>query len=487
MFIGLDLGTTNLKAVAVDGRGGVLARASQPIAVRHVPGGGVEQDIEEMIGVMVEVLRSLAAGCDLSAAEAVGVSAQGGALQLLDAAGRPVGPVISWMDGRGRPFDEAFMRAHGPEWMIEHIGHGMSALTIGQILRLREESPGRLRPGAQIGFVGDVLVSALCGVRAHDATSLSLGFLYNPRSRSADAALLAELGLMESQLPRLMDARTPAGPLTAAAADATGLPAGIPVSPAVHDQYAAALAVGVVSPGRVMIGTGTAWVLLAVTESLPRPVAGKGLVCTHVIDGLYGQILSMGNGGSSVTWACGVLGMPDRGLELEGALATVEPGADGVRFWPLLAGFDPAGVPPGATGRFTGLRLGTTARHLVRAVVEGVVLELGRHLCLWRSEGLKIERLILCGGAAAGTVTPQIVADVAGVEVACTRESEASALGAAILGRGLVERERSLAEIALGSPLAMTTYRPGPHRGRYSAMLDEYVAAIDALAAGGVP
>jgi sugar (pentulose or hexulose) kinase len=486
MFIGLDLGTTNLKAAAVDARGEVLARASRPIAVRHVPGGGVEQDIEEMAGVMAKVLRTLAGECDLAAAEAVGVSAQGGALQILDAGGRPVGPVISWMDGRGRPFDEAFMRAHGPDWMIEHIGHGMSALTIGQILRLRQECPERLWPGAQVGFVGDVLVSRLCGVRGHDATSLSLGFLYNPRSRGADAALLAELGLTESQLPRLLDARTPAGNLTAAAAHATGLPAGIPVSPAVHDQYAAALAVGVVSPGRVMIGTGTAWVLLAVTESLPRPVAGKGLVCTHVIDGLFGQILSMGNGGASVTWACGLVGMPDRGPELEEAIGSVEPGAEGVRFWPLLAGFDPAGVPPGATGRFTGLRLGTTPRHLVRAVVEGVVLELGRHLCLWRREGLKIERLILCGGAAAGTVTPQIVADVAGVEVACTRESEASALGAAILARGLVEPGRPLAEIALASPPAMTTFRPGLHRARYAAMLDEYVAGIDALAAGRI-
>jgi sugar (pentulose or hexulose) kinase len=117
----------------------------------------------------------------------------------------------------------------------------------------------------------------------------------------------------------------------------------------------------------------------------------------------------------------------------------------------------------------------------VRAVVEGVALELGRHLRLWRREGLKIERLILCGGAAAGAITPQIVADVAGVEVDCTRESEASALGAAILARGLVEPGRPLAEIALGLPLAMTTYRPGPHGSRYAAMLDEYVAAIDAL------
>jgi len=98
-------------------------------------------------------------------------------------------------------------------------------------------------------------------------------------------------------------------------AQLTGLRPGIPVSAAIHDQYASALGTGAVRAGTVMVGTGTAWVLLAVNDRLAAPVIDEAFVCHHVVDGLCGQILSLVNGGSALTWALNLMGL----AEIDGA------------------------------------------------------------------------------------------------------------------------------------------------------------------------
>ena len=151
--------------------------------------------------------------------------------------------------------------------------------------------------------MGDVIVGRLCGRRAHDRTSMSIGMLYNPSLDRADPDILERLSLREEQLPELIPATTPAGRLSEEAAARTGLLSGIPVSPAVHDQYAASVGAGSVHLGDVCLGTGTAWVLVANTPKLTPPVAQSTFVCPHPVGGLFGQLLSMANGGSALDWA----------------------------------------------------------------------------------------------------------------------------------------------------------------------------------------
>ena len=126
MFLGLDLGTTNVKALVTDRAGRPLAHAASPVQLLHVGEGGVEQDIEAIEQATLAVLRQVAHAVDPSGIEAIGVSSQGGAMQVLDAQGRPLGRVISWLDQRGRPFDHALMAELGREWFLEHICRGCS-------------------------------------------------------------------------------------------------------------------------------------------------------------------------------------------------------------------------------------------------------------------------------------------------------------------------------------------------------------------------
>ena len=106
MFLGLDLGTTNVKAVVASPEGQVLARGSAPVRLDHLGSGAVEQDIEEIFQARLAAMELVSAAADTSAVKAIGVSAQGGALQLLDGQDRPVGRVVSWLDARGKPEDE---------------------------------------------------------------------------------------------------------------------------------------------------------------------------------------------------------------------------------------------------------------------------------------------------------------------------------------------------------------------------------------------
>jgi len=478
MFLGLDLGTTNIKALLVGEGGRVLARASEPVGLIHTGEAGVEQDIEEIWAATLSALGWIGARRKRNRVEAIGVSSQGGALQLLSPGGQPMANVISWLDGRGRADDEALTRELGGDWFAHRIGHARSALSIGQLLRFRREAPEAFDGGFRIRFVGDVIVSRLCGRAAHDATSLSIAMLFNPWLHRADPDVLGRLGVREEQLPALLSPREAAGGLLGPVAQATGLPAGIPVSAAVHDQYASALGVGAVAPGDVMFGAGTAWVLLAAMERLAAPPAEGAFVCSHLVEGLYGQMLSLGNGGSAVDLALHLTGLRPKGGDVDAILSGIPPGSDGLRFWPFLVPYGGVGLAAATSARLLGLRLDHRPAHVVRAAIEGLALELARYLGFLDRAGAQVHRLAMCGGAARSGLTPQIVANAAGLPVDCAAETDTSALGAAVLARGLVEPMAPLGELSRGAGKTLRSFEPDGDAGLYRDMLSEYLAAL---------
>jgi len=487
LLLGLDLGTTNVKALVTDARGVVRGAASRPVTLTAVGEGGVEQDIEDIWQAALDAIRGALRPVDAAAVVALGVSSQGGALQLLDADGQPLGKVVSWLDHRGRPEDEALTAELGRPWFRQRIGHGCCAYAMGQILRLRREAPSWLTPPNRIGFVGDIIVGRLGGRAAQDATSAGLTLLLNPRRGTYDPDVLRRLGITERQLPDLLSPREPAARLSAATAEATGLSRGIPISPAVHDQYAAALSTGASKPGVVMVGAGTAWVLLAVSAEPPELVTDDAFVCSHVVNGLFGEILSLVNGGSVVSWTLRLIGR-ERATpeEIEGLLDAASPGCDGLSCWPFVTPFGASGLVPGTRGRWTGIQLGHTPAHLVRAVVEGLTFELNRHLGFLNRAGLPVDHLVLGGAVAASRATTQMMADVTGLPLDCSPAGGGSVLGAAILARGLLEPNRSLAELSDAMRPAPRRVEPGENAAHYHDLFDAYQASVPCAATHGL-
>ena len=479
LLLGLDIGTTNIKAVATDLDGTILAEHSRSVEIFHLPNSAVRQKSSDIMAASRDVLRETVTRVDASRVKAIGISSQGGAMQLLEPDFSPNGDVISWLDMTGGEEDQALTTRKGHDWLTSRIGRGRSGLAIGQILRLHKESPEFLQPPRRVGFVGDVVTRFLCGRSATDATSLGLTLLYNPYKKDYDPDLLAELRIDKSQLPELLEPQQTAGTLLPEIARQIGLSDDVLVSVPVHDQYAAALGTGAVHSGDVMFGAGTAWVLLAVSD---RPVAtatDDALFCTHLVPNLYGQILSLTNGGSSFQWAINLLGLqaltPE---EMDRMILDVPAGCDGLHFWPLLSSFDVAGLQPGTRGRLMGLQLYHGQAHVMRAVVEGLACELFRYLRFLHNSGITMKRLLMCGKAGASIITPQILADVTDLPVLCASFSGASALGAAVLAAGILEPNQSLQQIAERMATPAREVLPGPHREFYRQLRQEYLAAL---------
>jgi len=478
MLLGLDLGTTNVKALLVGEDGAVIGRGAIPVDVTHLPDGGAEQDIEQIWQAVLRAIAQAGTENHLRGVRAVGVSSQGGAIQVRTRDGHCVGPVISWMDTRGRRFDEELTQRLGADWFAARVGHPGSAVAVGQILRLRELNPDLLGPGHCIGFVGDTIVQRFTGRAAHDPSSLSICTLYNPSQHKADPELLETIGLDETQLPDLVAAVEPAGTLTHQVADRIGLPAGIPVSAAVHDQYAAAIGCGALAPGDIMFGAGTAWVLLAVSDHPTTPISPQAWVCDHLVTGRWGQLVSLIAGGSVFRWALEMTGWAEAPAEkIDALLASVPAGCDGLYVFPFHDGM--GGPRRLHAGRVQGLRLMHGPAHLLRGCVEGLCFELARQLEWLREAGCAASRLVMCGAAAASRCTPQIVADVTGRRVDCPEQPEVSAFGAAVLARVLAEPGIPLEEAARSLAGPVRSFEPGPARADYAERLGGYIEAVE--------
>ncbi|MBN1555303.1 MAG: hypothetical protein JXA11_11200, partial [Phycisphaerae bacterium] len=288
----------------------------------------------------------------------------------------------------------------------------------------------------------------------------------------ADEEMLAELNLNPDQLPTLLPAVEPAGELRREVADELGLPRGIPVSPAVHDQYAAVLGAGCVNCDDVVFGSGTAWVLLANTTEPTDPTDGLAYVSRHILPGLRGRLLSMANGGSALQWAMNLTGNDSLDDEsLEARLAKVPVGCDGLQCIPH---FTPTFLSPGPA-KCVGLKLSNDASYILRAVLEGLVFELRRHLNLLAGNINDTMRMVITGKAAGSGVTSRMVADVTGLEIVCVEESAVSAMGAATLAHAITEKDTlSLPELAEKRAGSHRGVEPGLNHARYQELYHHY-------------
>lgn len=178
LILGLDLGTTNVKALVSPAQGPAVGQGTAALSLHPVGVSGVEQELSEIWSATCASIRQAINGIDASRIRAVGISSQAGAMQLMDAHGQLCGRVLSWLDGRGRDQDCMLTSRLGLEWFRKRNRHLGSGLAIGQYLRCQREQPAVLSPPHRVGFVGDLIVERLCGSPVHDGTSAALTLLY---------------------------------------------------------------------------------------------------------------------------------------------------------------------------------------------------------------------------------------------------------------------------------------------------------------------
>ncbi len=423
--IGLDLGTSAFKGVLLRDDGVVLSSAERPVRYEYPHAGWVEADAETHWRQVSDLIRELAPP-DEGRVRALSISGASGNTLLTDAEGRPLTPVINWMDRRGGENPLPALRGLTPAAVRRITGWPcVDLFPLAHIAWLREHHPHLLDEAAHVCMNTDWLLFKLSGQWVMDHSTATTFHLQDQLAKAWHAPFLERLGVRETQLSRLSASGVTVGTLTPEAAEATGLPPELRVVTGAFDHPSAARAMGVTTPGQLLLSCGTSWVgLLPCTDR--DALLNAELLCDPFL---------RDDGGP---WA-GMFSVPAIGSVMDGYIERlIVPECEGRA---RLQRFDAlaAEAPPGAGGLEIDLlappqRIKASPALIARAVMEGAARALNAHLERLRVRGFAFRKAVLVGGPGKSPVWPGIIAEITGLDLT-VGSAHAGATGAAMLAR----------------------------------------------------
>jgi xylulokinase len=466
MLLGLDLGTSSVKALLMEENGDAVGEGSVPYPVRAPRPGWAESSPYEWWSGVLEATEA-AVGRHGAEVAALGLSGQMHGVVITDGEGLPVRPAILWADARSGTELEAYQGLD--ENLRRRLANPQAVGMAGpSLLWLRGHEPGAYAAARWALQPKDWLRTRLTGEVAAEPSDASATLLYDLPADDWSREAVEELGLRAELLAPLVPSAHVAGTLMTAAADELGLRRDLPVAAGAADTAAAMLGVGVSQPGPVQLTIGTGGQIVTPKESPD----GDPHLRTHLYRGasagLWYAMAAIQNAGLALEWVRKVLGV-SWGEVYDEAFA-VPPGSGGVAFLPYLSGERTPRFDPGARGAWTGLGLDHTRGHLLRAALEGVAFALREGLEALEDAGISAPELRLAGGGASGAAREskdpwrQLLADVLGRPLQLLPDeisAVASARGAAFLA-GLAAGVYSSPEDTLPlTPEAERSITPG--------------------------
>ncbi|BDG01627.1 xylulokinase [Anaeromyxobacter oryzae] len=451
MFLGIDLGTSEVKVLLVDDAGRVAGAAGAPLEVSRPHPRWSEQAPEDWWRATVAAVQRLrdAHPAAVAAVRGIGLSGQMHGATLLDAVDRPLRPAILWNDTRSdRECRELLERAPAT---LEITGNrAMPGFTAPKLLWVARHEPELFARVASVLLPKDYVRLRLTGEKVSDPSDASGTLWLDVARRDWSDVMLAATGLSRAHMPRLVEGSAPSGRLLPAVAATLGI-AGTPVvAGGGGDNAASAVGIGAISPGDGFLSLGTSGVLFVVNDRfLPAPARAVHAFC-HALPARWHQMSVMLSAASCLRWLSRLLGIGEADLvaEVEGLDAAAR--ARAPIFLPYLSGERTPHDDAAATGVFHGLTHDTDRRALVYAVLEGVAFGLADGLAALQEAGARVEALSVVGGGARSGVWTQLIADVLDVRLETPEGGErGAALGAA-----------RLAQIACGAPEAAVCGRP---------------------------
>ncbi|MGI6694968.1 MAG: xylulokinase [Christensenellales bacterium] len=435
-LIGIDIGTTGTKSMLVREDGQIIAHAYAGYPLNAPAPGLSEQDAEAWWQAVVQTVKEVVSSTGLSdRVVALSLSTQGGTLVPVDDDGTPLHPAIVWNDKRCATQRAEFAATFGEERMYHTTGWqlqmGLNAL---QIAWLRNEKPEIFNRAAFFLSVADYISYKLTGVRAVDMSNAGINQLADIKKGEYDPDILAFAGIDASRLAELTASGQPIAQLSQQAAKALGLPDGVLLVAGAHDQYAACLGAGMTGPGNAMIGSGTAWVVTALSD---QPDFSKGFAQSRAaLKGVWGSLVSLSTGGVCLDWLLkAVIGPEARTSKpdydsLNQNVSQRKPGTEGLMFFPY---FGAASYPvPQARWRagFLGLDLSHDRYDMARAVMEGVACHIAWVLEHFQTDD---QAVVLSGGAGKSAPWRQLLADILGRPLRIPAQPDLPCIGAAIM------------------------------------------------------
>ncbi len=442
-LLGIDIGTSAAKALLINESGEVIALAGEEYQIDSPRPGWAEQDPDSWWEAaklsICKVLRR--SSVNPKRISGIGLSGQMHGTVLLDKNLRVIRSAIIWADQRTKhQCDQIYARV-GRQRLARITANPVAAgFMAPTLLWMKENEPKTFEATDKVLLPADYVRLCLCGEICTDATNASGSLLFDTHQRHWSAELLEELELPSGVFPPVIESTAVAGRVTRQAALETGLAEGTPVVTGGGDQPIAAVGNGVIAPGDLLSTIGTGGQLFTpLDEVVVDPQLRIHTFC-HAVAGkwfLMGAILSAG---LCLRWFRDNFG--GSYAELDREATAIPAGSDGLLFLPYLIGDRTPHMDPNARGMFFGVSLCHSRAHLIRAIMEGVVLAMRDSLEIMKKLGTEPHRLIASGGGARSALWRQIQADVYDMELTRAEVPEQAAFGAALIagvGTGIYE------------------------------------------------
>lgn len=431
LYIGVDLGTSAVKLLLMEGDGTVRKVISREYPLCFPHSGWSEQDPEDWYRQTLDGIRELVQDCDRSQVAGIGFGGQMHGLVTLDKNDQLIRPAILWNDGRSTEETEYLNEKIGKERLSGYTANiAFAGFTAPKILWMQKHEPELFARVAKIMLPKDYLAYRLSGTFCTDFSDASGMLLLDVKNRRWSSEMLEICGITERMLPRLYESYEVVGVLKDSVADELGLTRRVKIIAGAGDNAAAAVGTGTVGEGRCNISLGTSGTVFISSRTFSVDSHNALHSFCHA-DGYYHLMGCMLSAASCNKWWSEMILRSDDFAAEQAGIAGL--GENPVIFLPYLMGERSPHNNPKARGVFIGMSMDTTREDMTQAVLEGVAFGLRDSLEVARSLGIDVRKTRICGGGARSPLWRRIISDVMNLEVETIENEEGPAMGGAIL------------------------------------------------------
>ena len=482
LYIGVDLGTSAVKLLLMDGEGKILNIVSReyPLAFPHP--GWSEQDPADWLRETMTGIRELTDGFDKDEIAGIGCGGQMHGLVVLDEEDRVIRPAILWNDGRTETqtayLNDVIGRDRLSEWTANIAFAGFTA---PKLLWMRENEPELFRKIRRIMLPKDYINYMLTGVHCTDVSDASGMLLFDVRRKRWSPEMLDICGLRKDQMPKIYESSEKVGTLKPEIAEELGLSPRVTVCAGAGDNAAAAVGTGTVGDGACNISLGTSGTIFISSNSFGVDNNNALHSFAHA-DGHYHLMGCMLSAAScNKWWMEDIIGTSDYNAE-QSSISDERLGRNHVYFLPYLMGERSPINDVNARGVFAGLTMDNTREDMTQAVLEGVAFAIRDSLEVARSLGITITKSRICGGGAKSALWRKVMANVCDLELEQIESEEGPGYGGAILAAVACGEFASVKEASEKLVKVTATQKPDPEiKARYEERYQKFRTLYPAL------
>ena len=484
-YIGIDLGTSAVKLLLMEGSGKILKIVSREYPISFPKPGWSEQNPYDWYTQSMDGLKERLEGSDKSQVAGISFGGQVHGLVALDEKDEVIRPAILWNDGRTTEECDYLNQVIGKEKLSAYTANiSFTGFTAPKVLWMKKNEPENFARIAKIMLPKDYLAYRLSGVHCTDVSDASGTLYFDVKNRTWSKEMCEICSIRKEWLPKVFESYEAVGTIRPEIAAELGVPESVKIVAGAGDNAAAAVGTGTVGDGACNISLGTSGTVFISSKNFGVD-AGNALHSFDHADGTYHLMGCMLSAAScNKWWMDEIIGTKDYAKEQKDITGL---GENHVFFLPYLMGERSPHNDPNARGTFIGLTMDTTRADMTQAVLEGVAFALRDSFEVAKSLGIPIERTKICGGGAKSPLWKQMIANILNVKVDILENEEGPSMGGAMLAAVACGEYENVEAAAAAIVRVVDTVEPDPalaakYEERYQKFKEIYPRCKDIFA-----